>query len=65
MPPDRIRTARGTDPVRITAALASVAGFFTSAALEPDEPGLPGLRAFQEAQAVVARRWLSQRTGWD
>ncbi|MGI8404527.1 MAG: phosphotransferase [Thermomicrobiales bacterium] len=61
----RFASARDVDPGIITAALSSVAGFFTSAALEPEEPGLPGLRAFQEAQAVVARRWLAQRTGWD
>ena len=61
----RFKSARGVDPATITAALSSVAGFFTSAALEPEEPGLPGLRAFQEAQAIVARRWLARRTGWD
>ncbi|MGC4108197.1 MAG: aminoglycoside phosphotransferase family protein [Thermomicrobiales bacterium] len=60
----RCASAQGVDQHRIDAALASVAGFFTSAALEPDVPGLPGLRAFQAAQGDVARRWLAARMGW-
>ena len=60
----RFDAVRGVDPAAITATVAQIAGFFTSAALEPEEPGLPGLRAFQEAQGAVARRWLAQRTGW-
>ena len=30
----------------------------------PDPPGLPTLRAFQGAQAVIARSWLARRRGW-
>jgi aminoglycoside phosphotransferase (APT) family kinase protein len=60
----RCASARDIDGARIDAALASVAGFFTGEGLRPEEPGLPGLRAFQEAQGAVARRWLAQRTGW-
>ena len=61
----RCAAAQGVESHRIDAALASVAGFFTSEALEPEPPGLPGLRAFQEAQGAVARRWLAARMGWD
>ncbi|MGN6485384.1 MAG: phosphotransferase [Thermomicrobiales bacterium] len=60
----RCAAAQGIEPHQIDAALASVAGFFTSSALEPEPPGLPGLRAFQEAQGAVARRWLAARMGW-
>ena len=49
----------------VTAVLAAVAGFFTAEALMPEPPSLPGLRAFQDAQGAVARRWLSERTGLD
>lgn len=49
------------DPDDVTAAVASVAGFFTHRSLLPAAPGLPGLREFQGAQGVVARRWLETR----
>jgi aminoglycoside phosphotransferase (APT) family kinase protein len=49
----------------VTAAIASIAGFFTRRALLPSPPGLPTLRAFQAAQGEVARTWLAQRTGWE
>jgi aminoglycoside phosphotransferase (APT) family kinase protein len=52
------------DPDAVTAAVASVAGFFTQRALLPPPPGLPTLRAFQAAQGEVARAWLARRTGW-
>lgn len=51
-------------PEAITAVIAAMAGFFTWGALQPPPPGLPTLRAFQEAQGIVARRWLAERTGW-
>jgi hypothetical protein len=44
-------------------ALAVIAGFFTWGALQPPEPGLPFLRQFQDAQGVVARRWLAGQLG--
>ncbi|MGI8826655.1 MAG: phosphotransferase family protein [Chloroflexota bacterium] len=56
--------ARHADPNDITAAVASLAGYFTSKALLPAPPGIPTLRPFQAAQGVVARRWLAQRTRW-
>jgi hypothetical protein len=56
--------ARAAAHADVTAIVAAVAGFFTFEALQPMPPGLPTLRAFQEAQAVVARRWLAERTGF-
>lgn len=61
----RCAAVQGVEPARIDAALAAVAGFFTSEGMEPEPPGLPGLRAFQEAQGAVARRWLATRMGWN
>ena len=57
-------TANEADQHSVTAAVASVAGFFTYRALLPPPPGLPTLRSFQAAQGEVARQWLAQRTGW-
>lgn len=48
----------------ITAVIAAEAGFFTHRSHQPPPPGLPTLRAFQRAQAEVAREWLAQRSGW-
>lgn len=67
-PPEVVRSrshmCRDAAPEAFTAAVASVAGFFTYGALQPPPPGLPTLRAFQAAQGEVARAWLAERTGW-
>ncbi len=55
---------RTADPFDVTAALAAIAGYFVRDSLQPSPPGLPTLRAFQAAQATVAREWLARRTGW-
>ena len=55
---------RDANPSEVTACIATVAGFFTRTALEPAPLGLPTVRTFQAAQAIVAREWLAQRTGW-
>jgi aminoglycoside phosphotransferase (APT) family kinase protein len=60
----RLDAMRAADPEHLTVGIAAVAGFFTHLGGLPPVPGLPGLRAFQEAQGAVARRWLAQRTGW-
>jgi hypothetical protein len=60
----RSPVCRSADPDAITAAVATVAGYFTRQALQPPPPGLPTVRAFQAAQGVVAREWLATRTGW-
>jgi hypothetical protein len=54
----------GLDEDATTAVIAALAGFFTYHGTLPVLPGLPTLRAFQEAQGAVARLWLRQRTGW-
>ena len=67
-PPDdvlaRVPACRTADADAITAAAATIAGYFTRQALQPPPPGLPTVRAFQAAQGVVARAWLAARTGW-
>lgn len=54
---------RDADPDAVNALLAAIAGMFTYRALQPPPPGLPTLRAFQDAQAKVARRMLADRLG--
>jgi len=50
------------DDDALGSVVAALAGFFVRQSLEPDPPGLPAVRAFQQAQAEVAldwvRRWL-------
>ena len=60
----QLAAMRDADPTELTIGIAEIAGFFTYHGLQPDVPSLPGLREFQEAQAVVARRWLAGRMGW-
>lgn len=55
---------RDADPHAITSVVAAMAGYFTHRALQPAPPGLPTVRAFQAAQGIVARRWLTERTRW-
>ena len=54
---------RAADRDAITAAVVAVAGYFTYQAVQPPLPGLPTLRAFQDAQGIVARRWVARRAG--
>lgn len=54
---------RGADPQAVNALLAAIAGMFTYRALQPPPPGLPTLRAFQDAQGRSARRMLAARLG--
>jgi hypothetical protein len=60
----RYRTSTRWDDDATNAIIAGVAGYFTSHALRPAQPGLPTIRDFQGAQGVVARSWLRRRTGW-
>lgn len=55
--------ARDADPGAVDALLAAIAGMFTYRARQPAPPGLPTVRAFQDAQARQARRMLAQRLG--
>ena len=52
------------DSDAVTAAVVAMAGYFTYKAVQPPLPGLPTLRAFQDAQGVIARKWTAQRTGF-
>jgi aminoglycoside phosphotransferase (APT) family kinase protein len=61
----RFPPARDADPRALDAVVAAVAAYFTAGSLLPPLPGLPTLRAFQAAQAEVARAWVQARTGWD
>jgi aminoglycoside phosphotransferase len=64
--PETVLAWYGADVPReaLTAAVAGIAGYFTHRARMPAPPGLPTLRAFQEAQGVPARAWLKRLTGW-
>jgi aminoglycoside phosphotransferase (APT) family kinase protein len=53
----------GADPSAVTTVVAALAGTWTYLGRRPDPPGLPTLRAFQQAHAAVALRWLRQRIG--
>ncbi len=54
---------KSADPAAVNAALAAIAGYLTFGEHQPEPPGIPGLRAFQAAQGVEARRWLAARLG--
>jgi aminoglycoside phosphotransferase (APT) family kinase protein len=60
----RYGPARVADPAALDAVIVGVAAYFTVGSLQPPSPGLPTLRAFQAAQAEVARAWLAERTVW-
>ena len=49
------------DPSLITGCLAGLCAFFTDAGRQPAVPGLPTLRAFQQAQAGSTAAWLRRR----
>ncbi|MBA2776322.1 MAG: aminoglycoside phosphotransferase family protein [Chloroflexia bacterium] len=61
----RLDATQSADPEHVTLGIIEIAGFFTHQGALPPVEGLPGLRAFQEAQGAVARRWVAQRTGWE
>jgi hypothetical protein len=44
----------------VAALVCAMAGYLTERSLQPPPPGLPTLRAFQAAQATIAREWLAQ-----
>ena len=54
---------RDVDPDAVNAVLAALAGMFTYRALQPPPPGLPTVRAFQDAQGRAARAMLAARLG--
>ena len=54
---------RTADPAEVNAALTAITGYLTYNEHQPEPPALPGLRSFQAAQGVEARRWLATRLG--
>lgn len=61
---ERHPVTQNADPGAVTAVLAALAGFFVRQSLLPAPPGLPTLRAFQDAHGRAALQWLRTRTGW-
>jgi hypothetical protein len=66
-PPEEVELAlhpfADVDPDAFDRVLVGLTGFFAVGGLRPDPPGLPTVRAFQRAQAEVARSWLAKRLG--
>lgn len=50
--------AQGVPTDDLRAALVGLAGWFAWGSLQPDPPGIPNLRTFQQAQAGATLRWL-------
>ena len=63
--PEQLLLSTGTgsaaDPDAVTSLVAAFAGRMEEHARRPPPPALPTVRAFQAAQARVARDWLLQR----
>jgi len=57
---DRYAAEAGVCRADLTAALAGLAGYFTDGARQPAPPGLPTLRAFQQAQSDAVLSWLRE-----
>jgi aminoglycoside phosphotransferase (APT) family kinase protein len=53
------RSGRAADPPAVAALVCALAGYLTERSLQPPPPGLPTVRAFQAAQATIARQWLA------
>ena len=56
----RSRRAAAADPEALTIVAVALLGFFTRQAALPPPPGVPAVRAFQEAQRRVTQRWVEQ-----
>lgn len=52
---------RAADREAVDTFVVALAGYFTRMSLLPAPPGLPTLRAFQAAQASIARAWAAER----
>ena len=50
-----------SDPEKVNAVLAGLAGYFVDSARRPPPPGLPTLRAFQRAEGIACLAWLRER----
>jgi len=58
-----LKPFRGVDADDVNLVLVALCGYFTHRGLQPDPIGLPTVRAFQRAQGLVARQWISARLG--
>ncbi|WP_433535078.1 phosphotransferase [Micromonospora sp. CA-249363] len=59
----RLPLTADVDPAALTGVYAGLAGFFADSARRPPPPGIPTVRAFQQAQADALLPWLAQRLG--
>ncbi|MEV4657797.1 phosphotransferase [Micromonospora sp. NPDC049301] len=59
----RLPLTAGVDPAVLTGFYAGLAGFFADGARHPPPPGIPTVRAFQQAQADALLPWLVDRLG--
>jgi len=50
-----------SDPEKVNAVLAGLAGYFVDSARRPPPSGLPTLRAFQRAEGIACLAWLRER----
>ncbi|MFG3554908.1 phosphotransferase [Micromonospora sp. NPDC047557] len=57
----RLPLTAGVDPAALTGVYAGLAGFFADSARRPPPPGIPTVRAFQQAQADALLPWLAER----
>ncbi len=55
--------ASSADQDAVTVVVASLAGMFAYLGRQPDPPGLPTLRAFQQAHGFATVDWLKARLG--
>lgn len=54
------RSGRTADPQAVATLVCALTGYLTERSLQPPPPGLPTVRAFQAAQAAIARQWLAE-----
>ena len=54
------QSGRTADPQAVAALVCALTGYLTERSLQPPPPGLPTVRAFQAAQATIARQWLAE-----
>ncbi|MEV0807151.1 phosphotransferase [Micromonospora sp. NPDC050200] len=57
----RLPLTADVDPDVLTGVYAGLAGYFTDAARQPPPPGIPTVRAFQQAQSDALLPWVRQR----
>ena len=57
----RSRRVQRADPAAVTVVAVALLGFLTHHSRFAPPPGAPAVRAFQEAQRQVARRWVQAR----